>query len=598
MDEVEEVKQRIDIVELVGEYVPLKRSGKNFKGLCPFHTEKTPSFMVSPDRQTWHCFGCSLGGDVISFLMQIERLEFPEALAALAARAGIELAKRSKQDSQGIKERLLAINHLSQEFYHHLLLHHEAARHAREYAGSRGISKESVGLFKLGYAPNSWDSLRRFLIKKGFTDAEMLTCGLTIAKANHPETYDRFRGRLMFPLQDHHGNIIGFAGRTLGTDLPKYINSPETPLFIKGNVLYGLNLAKQAIRKEKRAIVVEGELDALLAHQHGTEFVVASKGTSLTETQIRLLKRYTQTVDLGFDPDRAGSMATLRGIELAKAQGLMIRVIKLPEGDDPASLISQNKADLWDEAIDRPIPVYDYWFETILEKYSVDTAFGKQQIAQTLLPIFSHIEDTVTRGHYFQKLAALLKADEAVLREEATRLKREKFHSALKVPKEVNFSVKGRQKTSPVTKLEQHYLALLFQSRGFDSSCFKELTVQDFEQKEYRELYQLITSLVSGYNEEEKVTLHSIEEVVPLPLQPLVSELLLLEVLPNGWTDMLWKQEVLRIKAALLQAKLKARLHSLSLEMKAAEVTGDQTTALATEIKMREAVEQLSKVQR
>jgi DNA primase len=310
-DQREEIKQKIDIVDLISEYVPLKKIGRNLKANCPFHSEKTPSFYVSPERQIWHCFGCNLGGDVYSFLMQIENIEFVEALRILAKKAGVALTEFVPTQTSELKDRLYEINHLAAEFFNYILTSHLLGKEALSYVSGRGVTKDSISAFKIGYAPKSWDSLLRFLRdKKGYKESEIEQAGLAV-RSERGSYYDRFRGRLMFSLRDIRGNVVGFSGRVLDPEAKeaKYINSPETPIYIKGNLLYGLEVTKGVIRKEGTAVVVEGELDLISSYQAGVANVCAIKGSALTDAQVKLLKRIAGTIILSLDADLAGDAA-------------------------------------------------------------------------------------------------------------------------------------------------------------------------------------------------------------------------------------------------------------------------------------------------
>ncbi len=304
MDQIEEIRSKIDLVAFISETVPLKKAGRNFKGLCPFHTEKTPSFIVSPERQIWKCFGCQKGGDAFGFLMEIERIEFGEALRILAKKTGVVLQSYRPSQSESEKDKLYQINHLAAEFFHYLLLNHRAGKKALNYILQRGISKQSLEKFKLGYAPAMWDGLQGFLVgKKGYKAEDLEKAGLIIKRAGEQESrkvegyYDRFRDRLMFPLSDHRGNVVGFAGRVLDPEVKeaKYVNTPETAVYHKSDLLFPLDVTKEEIKKENCAMVVEGELDAISSYQVGLKNVVAIKGSALSEEQSRLLKRFCET---------------------------------------------------------------------------------------------------------------------------------------------------------------------------------------------------------------------------------------------------------------------------------------------------------------
>ena len=392
MDDVELIKQKINIVDLISEYLTLKKSGVNFKANCPFHNEKTPSFIVSPERQIFKCFGCAKGGDHFTFLMEKESMDFKEALEVLAKKAGVTL--KQTENKKDFKDRLFEVNLKAQEFFHYILTKHNLGKKALAYLKGRGISDESVESFGLGYAPNSWESLTGILLKRGFSIPEIVTSGLAVPSKSGG--YDRFRGRIIFPLIDGKDKLRGFAGRVLGTAEPKYINSPQTPIFDKSSFLFGLNLAKSDIRVKKEAVLVEGEIDVILSYQAGFKNVVASKGTALTEGQIDLLKKYTENLSLGFDMDLAGDSASRRGITLAEKAGLNIKVIELTGGKDAAEVISENVS-LWQEAIEKAVPIYDYYLPSTARRYDALKPIDLKKIGAELIPVWAKISDDRVR---------------------------------------------------------------------------------------------------------------------------------------------------------------------------------------------------------
>jgi len=439
MGSVDEVKNRADIVELISSYVPLKKAGRNYKGLCPFHAEKTPSFVVFPDTQTWRCFGaCGTGGDVFSFIMQAEGMDFSEALRELAQRVGISLAPPTPQ-SQAVdkqREKLLEIHAASAQYYHHLLRQSKEGAHAREYVADRGINPETVERFQLGYALNTWEGLKSHLTGRGYTEADLIKSGLVVKKEETGSSYDRFRNRLIIPIRDMQGRVVAFGARALDpNDVPKYLNSPQTLLFDKSSTLFGLDLAKRAIRNDDQAVIVEGYMDVLSAYQNGYPNVVAGMGTALTEAQLGLLKRLTKNFVLALDADTAGDAATLRGINLAResldrqavpvptAQGLIrfeeqldadIRIATLPAGRDPDDILRETP-ELWPEIIDGALPVVDFYLQVVSAQYDLETAKGKSAIVREVLPLLSEIKDRVERHHHVSQLARLVKVDERAL---------------------------------------------------------------------------------------------------------------------------------------------------------------------------------------
>jgi len=434
MGVVDEIKERLDIVDVIGAYVPLQKAGRYYRALCPFHAEKTPSFYVFPDSQRWHCFGaCGEGGDIFTFVMKREGWDFATALEELARRAGVVLRPRTPEQARMDEEnaRLQAAVAEAARYYHHLLLHAPEAARAREYLARRGLSSETILRFQLGYSLPAWDALRAHLTGRGFTPAELVRAGLLVEREDG-STYDRFRDRLMIPIRDPHGTTVGFGARTLEAEgVPKYINSPQTPLFDKGRLLFGLDMARDAIRREECVVVVEGYMDVMQAHQAGFGNVVAQMGTALTETQVRLLKRYTRRLILALDPDAAGIQATLRGLEVAREAmdreltpvfnprglvgferrlGAEIRVLTLPPGNDPDDLIRQDPA-RWPVLVRESLPVVEFVLQQLLRQTDLEDAKGRARVVEAMLPLLRDVGDPVERETYAQKVARALRLD-------------------------------------------------------------------------------------------------------------------------------------------------------------------------------------------
>ncbi|MGQ9490826.1 MAG: DNA primase [Anaerolineae bacterium] len=449
MSVIDEIKERLDIVEVISAYVPLSKAGRNYKGLCPFHAEKTPSFFVFPETQSWHCFGaCSTGGDVFSFVMKRENLDFGEALALLAAKAGVELkpreAGREAEDSRA--ERLRAILADAAIYYHYLLGKSGEAAQARRYLEQRGLQPETWELWQLGYSLDSWNALRDRLVGKGYQLEEIEAAGLIVRRESEGglSFYDRFRGRLMIPIRDVQGRTIGFGARILREDpehpAPKYINSPQTLLFDKSSTLYGLDMARQAIREANLAVIVEGYMDVLMSHQVGVRNVVAGMGTALTEAQIRLLKRYTSNITLALDPDAAGDHATLRGLETARQSlerewepmisptGLVrqesrlkarLHIAVLPDELDPDELAYRDVA-RWRQVIAEARPIVDFYLDLVAREEDLRSARGKANAVTRLAPLIREVANPVERAHYIQALARLVQTDERLVAEQIT----------------------------------------------------------------------------------------------------------------------------------------------------------------------------------
>lgn len=449
---VEQVRAAVDIVRLVSQHVALKKAGRTFKALCPFHGEKTPSFVVFPETGRWHCFGCGEGGDIFTFLMKIENLTFPEALRRLAEEAGVPIARvqESRQDREG-RERLYAVNEAAAVFYHALLLNSGATR---EYVKRRGITDETTRTFLLGLAPDASSALQHHLSQAGYSTDEMLAAGLLYQGDDGPPR-DRFRGRLIFPIRDAHGKIVSFGARALDSgQQPKYLNGPQTDIFDKGSTLYGLYAAAPAIKREHRSVVVEGYVDVVIAHQGGFENVVATLGTSMTERHVQELRRLAPEICLALDPDTAGETAARRGgsvgpqavpgvqiaaqrsrepsIVLGKVgatrpllgfERLSITVAVLPDGKDPDEVILANP-DVWRDAIEHALPVMDQAIAWAGQQYDVRSLQGKREAADALLPLLGELADPIARSHYVELAARELKLDARALSERLARLRK------------------------------------------------------------------------------------------------------------------------------------------------------------------------------
>ena len=465
MGVIDEVKQRIDIVEVINQYAPLAKAGRNYRALCPFHSEKHPSFFVYPEQQSWHCFGaCNTGGDVFSFIMKKEGIDFGEALRLLAQRAGVTLSSKFEPEAGG-KERLYQVNQAAAQYFHNLLLNSSVGEKARNYIASRGLSPKIVTDFQLGFSSNSWEALKQYLVERGYSESELLIAGLII-EAEAGKTYDRFRNRLVFPISDARGRITGFGARVLDDSLPKYLNSPQTPVFDKSSSLYGINLAAAAIRQQDMVMIVEGYMDVITAHQNSFNNVVASMGTSVTEQQVNTLKRLTKNVALALDADTAGEEAMLRCVGSENTLGAEVKVIILPEGKDPDDVIKED-AKIWQRLVEKSLPVVDYTFNMVTAKLDLTTARDKSLAVDKLLPIIAGIKDTVRQAHYLQKLARLVMVSEHRLEAALGRIK----VSRAKEPKQEAIARALHPLSS--SPLEEYCLTLLLQhpelKRGSES---------------------------------------------------------------------------------------------------------------------------------
>ena len=442
MSVTEEIKSRLDIVDVVSETVNLRKSGRSYAGFCPFHSNtRTPAFYVFPETQTWHCFGaCAEGGDLFSYVMKREGLDFKEALRVLAQKAGVSLDEAAPSDKaqKAVEDRLGDLLRAAAEYFHQLLLHAPQAEVARQYVAKRQLSSETLAYFQIGFALDSWDQCRTHFNAQGYDDHDLLDAGLLTENPDKGTRYDRFRNRLMIPIRDGNGRIVGFGARTLDPDgQPKYLNSPQTRLFDKSNLLFGLDAAKRSIREARQAVIVEGYMDVMQAWQAGFRNVVAQMGTALTQEQLGQLKRLTKQFVLALDADAAGAKATMRSLQVARetldreldvrfdAQNLVryegrlqadIRIVTLPEGNDPDKIIREDPTQ-WPKLLAKARPVVEYVIAVLTQDLDMGDAKGKTAVAQQIVPLIEDIQDPVERDHYWQRLAQALRVDERALRQ-------------------------------------------------------------------------------------------------------------------------------------------------------------------------------------
>lgn len=423
-DLLDDIRSRVDLVELISDFLTLKRAGENWKGLCPFHTEKTPSFMVNPRKGIFHCFGCGAGGDAFGFLMRQNHLSFPEAVRVLAERAGVTVPQAGRGEPEAPqREPLYEALDLAAAYYERALWERPEGERARRYLRERGISDEAARRFRLGYAPEGWEHLLQHARGAGVDEGTLIQVGLVLPRSEGRGVYDRFRGRLIFPISDLQGRSIAFGGRSLGPEEPKYLNSPETPLYVKGHVLYALHLAKQAIRERGRAVVVEGYLDCLTAQEAGFTETVAALGTAFTAAQVTLLKRYTDDVITAFDADPAGESATLRGLEVLVPSGLRVRVAPLPVGEDPDGLIRKQGARAFGAALNGAEPL----LLKALAGFPASTRHtfqGRVQALRSVATLLTKIPDPTEARFAIQEVARRFGLSETFVDEEVQRMRR------------------------------------------------------------------------------------------------------------------------------------------------------------------------------
>lgn len=500
----DEIKSRLDIVEVIREYIQLKPAGINFRALCPFHREKTPSFMVSPEKQIWHCFGCQEGGDIFSFVMKMEGISFVEALRMLASKAGVKLAAQDPKTASR-RNMLLDIVELSSKYYYKILTESGQAKTAREYLTERGLTEETIEEWRIGYSPDSWDDLIIFLKGKGYSENEIFLAGMSVKKEGANRFYNRFRGRIMFPVFDAGGDAVAFSARVspekeAEEKMGKYINSPQTIIYDKSKILFGLDKAKMEIKKRDLAIIVEGQMDAITAHQHGFKNVIASSGTALTAEQVALLKRYTNNIALGFDMDEAGGLAAERGIAQAMQAAMSIKVIEITGGKDPDECIKRNP-DAWQEAVERAKPVMEYYFDKTFAGLDLDQVDGKREAAKILLPVIAKLGNTIERDFWLKKLSQKIDVAENYLREALESAKRRQPRQG-GTPRDADYSdrenkidISARQ--SREEKLSELLLALMLKFPLLIEYAANYISADQIEGPANRRVYR---NLIIYYN--------------------------------------------------------------------------------------------------
>ncbi|MCA9369200.1 MAG: DNA primase [Pseudomonadales bacterium] len=461
MSQIQEVKEATDIIEVIGSRITLQRSGTYFKGLCPFHGEKSPSFFVDERLQRYKCFGCGESGDVFTFLEKYEGMSFSEALQQLADKADITLESYKKSSDDELREQLLEVLNLAKEYYHFLLTKHKTGEVAREYLKDRHVNSESIKLFQLGYSLPGWDGLIKFLhIKKKYKMELLEQAGLVI-KGKQGRYYDRFRGRVMFPLRDSRGRVVGFSGRILQGDEKdaKYINSPETLLYHKSKMLFGFSELFQHIRKAGQVIVVEGEFDVVTSQQAHVNNIVAIKGSALTEDHAKLLARVADTVLLSLDSDNAGVKATKKSIEVLKPTKVELRVIQVPEGKDPDELIRKDPR-LWRETVKHSVTAYDFLIDAAFKQFDATSPSGKRKIMEELAPVLAQVKHAVELEHYIKSVATKLGVQVSTVTSDVRSFKR---HNVLPPEKQdIPQQAEAKKKLTPKEQQEQYCVYLLF----------------------------------------------------------------------------------------------------------------------------------------
>ncbi len=486
---IEEVRNRTDLVEIISDYVLLKKSGENYKGLCPFHVEKTPSFTVNPRKGIFHCFGCGVGGNVYSFLMQVEKMEFVDAVKRLAARCSVAIPEVSGSKQIQEKDTLYKINELAVKFYQEFLWS-PSGKKALDYLRGRKLSDETIKKFRLGFSPDAWDKLLNMISSKGYSRDKIQEVGLILPREGGKGGghYDRFRNRVIYPIISHSNQIVGFGARVLDDSLPKYINSPETPIYQKGKILYGLNFARDAIRKTSRVIIVEGYMDVILLSQAGFENVVATSGTAFTQDQVRLLKRYCEEVYVLFDPDAAGIQATLRGLDLLMGQEMMVKVVSLPEKIDPADFVSRFGQQEFLKVIDEAKDLLDYRFNQSRRGADINTTAGKIKVLEELIPTISRIVNPVQKQDFIKKVAETLRVDEEII---FAGLKKRSSQQPIS-----SLTTHLTKQAEGISLAEKGLIKFMLENEAVALAISQEIKPEDFSNPECQDVFKVIIDLL------------------------------------------------------------------------------------------------------
>lgn len=568
MDQVSEIREKTDLIALISEYIPLKKTGANFKANCPFHQENTPSFVVSPERQIWHCFGCGKGGDAFSFLMDYENIEFPEAMRQLAGKAGITIKESSFQ--KGIfsqKEKIYKLNTLAARFYNYLLTKHAIGTKALDYLiKERGLNTNLIDSYSLGFSPSD-NSLSKYLVnKKGYKKEDLVEAGLSFIR--NGQIMDFFRGRIIFPLSDHRGNVVGFSGRALDTGNPsKYINTKETAVYHKGSLFFGLETAKDEIKKKDCAIIVEGEFDSLSAFKNGIKNVIAIKGTALTENQANLLSRFTKKVILCLDQDSAGFEATKRSLAPLEKNGMMIDVLLLSD-KDPDEALKKNPGN-FKKALKNAVSVYDFLISKITSENNIKTGEGIKKTTEELLPFFSQIQNEIVKEHYIKKLAKELDISQESLNKEIQKIESAKKQGAASVlPSQL-------EKKTRREILEQYFLSLIIQNENPKEILISEkkfFSNFEFDNLAFGKIY---ASLVTFLEKKDKLNSSQFVNFIPEEIVPAFDSCYLLPI-PKFGSAQDFGKEMKKVEEELITLHVKKQMEMVAKKIKEAKDKGEQ----------------------
>ncbi len=586
---IDEIKNRLDVIEVIQGYIRLQKAGRNYRALCPFHSEKTPSFMVSPERQIWHCFGCNRGGSIFDFVMEIEGVEFADALRILARRAGVEL-KKVDPKLKTERTRLYEICDLANRFFIKQLEASQTGRNIQQYLIGRGLSPKTIEDWQIGYAPSppagGWRALLDFLVSRGYPQEEILKSGLIVEreqKTAKDKYYDRFRDRIIFPIADLNGAVIGFTARENPSRpdnrVGKYINTPNTLIYDKSRVLYGLDKAKLDIKKKNLCVLVEGQMDVIMSYQAGIRNVAASSGTALTEQQLKILKRYTENLAMAFDTDLAGETATKRGMDLAIQFGFNTKVISLPDSQDPADCIKKDVA-IWSETIDGAQGLIEFYLDNVFSKNNPQTAEGKKEITRILLPVIKKIPNKVEQAHWLQEVARRLKVQEGALVEEMKRMK-QPFMGERGLSQEAS-----SKSLIEDANLEEYTLGLVLANLGGFKEC-KDEPCYLFTKSELKEIFRILKK-----NKKGQINLGSFRKKLPANLATLSNYLVFKSEAYQNLVDEFEPEKEIKFCFSQLRKRyLRQKLNQLNLAIVEAETRDDKVSLK----KLTEEFDKLSK---
>jgi len=579
MDQVEEIKQKIDVVGLVSSYLTIKKAGRNYKACCPFHKEKTASFMVSPEKQIWYCFGCNQGGDIFTFIEKMEGLDFVGALHLLADRAGVIL-ERQDFVKKSEKDKSFEILELARKFYAFLLNEHKSGAEAKKYLlEKRGMKLSTIEHFSIGLAPDNQDILKSFLVKKGFSPSDIEAVGL-ITKNSFGRVVDKFHNRIVFPIKNINGKVVGFSGRTfqepknLNFIPPKYLNSPQTLVYDKSSIIYGLYEAKENIREKDLAIIVEGQMDVISSHEVGVTNVVASSGTALTEKQLEILTRYTSNIAFCFDSDEAGDMAMKRAFELSQFSNINLKAVVLEDAKDPDELIKKNP-ELWKRAAENPIPIYDFYYSTLLKKNGGGgTSEEKKKIAQEFIPIISNIGSEIEKAHWVKKISNDLRVNEKYVMDAlgkiSPRLSREAGQESQKDEIDTSSSIKIK-----IPKENLLLTMLVFYPAKIED-FFEKVKPDDLFEEKGKKLYNILFDWHNNKNA-DVISLEYIKKKVSAGEQ---KELDLLFFLAQSFFESLEEKDALEdidnLTQAILKDKKEKQKKAIEMEISSLDKTKDK----------------------